>query len=116
MITCAAPNLRRFPGNMMNPGGGSKSANISHIELLCLLQKRIQRIFEVAIASGADVLILGAFGCGAFKNPPQLVAAVFAELTELYRHYFDVIEYAVFHTERETANYEAFRDAMDKFV
>ena len=99
----------------MNPGGGSSSANIFYEELLCLLQKRIQKIFETAIASGADVLILGAFGCGAFRNPPELVAAVFAEFTELYRNNFDVIEYAVFHTEQEAANYKAFRNAMDKF-
>lgn len=115
VITCAAPNLRSIPSNIMNPGGGSRSATISYEELLCLLQTRIQKIFEVAIASGADVLVLGAFGCGAFRNPPRLVATVFAEFTELYRKCFDVIEYAVFHTERERANYKAFRDVMDKF-
>ncbi len=61
------------------------------------------------MASGAEVLILGAFGCGAFCNPPEVVAKVFAEYTEKYRKCFDVIEYAVFHTEKETANYRAFK-------
>jgi len=116
VITCAAPNLRHIPSNRMNPGGGSSSANISYIELLCLLQKRIQKIFEVAIASGAEVLILGAFGCGAFRNPPELVATVFSEFTERYRNWFDVIEYAVYHKEHERGNYEAFKDAMKKFL
>ena len=67
-------------------------------------------------ANNAEGLILGAFGCGAFCNPPELVADVFAEMTEKYRECFDTIEYAVFHTERETANYEAFRMAMDRFL
>lgn len=66
------------------------------------------------MANKADVLVLGALGCGAFCNPPELVAEVFAEFTDKYRDYFDVIEYAVFHTERETANYVAFKEAMER--
>ena len=113
VITCAAPNLRRIPSNRMNPNAGSRKADITYEELRALHTTRIQRIFEVAIANGAEVLILGAFGCGAFCNPPELVAEVFAKFTEKYRENFDVIEYAVFHTERETANYKAFKEAME---
>ena len=114
VITCAAPNLRNVPSNRMNPNAGSKKAEISYDDLKALHTARIQRIFEVAMANNAEVLILGAFGCGAFCNPPKLVAEVFAEITEKYRKCFDVIEYAVFHTERETANYLAFREAMSR--
>ena len=53
VITCAAPNLRDVPSNIMNPGGGSRKADISHEDLKDLLRTRIQRIFEVAIKSGA---------------------------------------------------------------
>lgn len=115
VITCAAPNLRSRPSNRMNPNAGSKKADITYEGLRALLTARIQRIFEVAMANRAEVLILGAFGCGAFHNPPELVAEVFAKCTEKYRAYLDVIEYAVFHTERETANYVAFKDAMERF-
>ena len=114
VITCAAPNLRRIPSNFMNPNAGSKQADITYEGLKALHTGRIQRIFEVAIANKADALILGAFGCGAFRNPPELVAEVFAEFTEKYRKYFDVIEYAVFHTERETKNYVTFKEAMER--
>ena len=114
VITCAAPNLRRIPSNFMNPNAGSKQADITYEGLKALHTGRIQRIFEVAIANKADALILGAFGCGAFCNPPELVAEVFAEFTEKYRKYFDVIEYAVFHTERETKNYVAFKETMKR--
>lgn len=114
VITCAASNLRRIPSNRMNPNAGSRKADITYEELRELHTARIQRIFEVAIANGVEVLILGAFGCGAFCNPPELVAEVFAKFTEKYRDNFDVIEYAVFHTERETANYKAFKEAMEE--
>lgn len=115
VITCAAPNLRNVPSNRMNPNAGSKKADISYDDLKTLHTARIQRIFEVAMANKADMMILGAFGCGAFCNPPELVAEVFAEFTEKYREYFDVIEYAVFHTGREMGNYEAFKNAMERF-
>ena len=116
VITCAAPNLRKVPSNHMNPNAGSKKAEISYMELKKLHTSRINRIFEVAIANKAEVLILGAFGCGAFCNQPELVAAVFAECTEKYRECFDIIEFAVFHTERETENYKAFKNAMKRFL
>lgn len=115
VITCAAPNLRSVPSNRMNPNAGSKKANISNKELKELLTSRIEKIFHVAIAGGAEVLILGAFGCGAFCNPPRVVAEVFAECTEKYRYYFDAIEYAVYHTEREKENYETFNRMMYRF-
>ncbi len=108
VITCAAPNLRQEPVNEMNPGGPSEAAQITEEELEKLLEQRIRRIFAVAAAEQNEVLILGAFGCGAFRNPPELVAKVFHRLTEEYERYFEIIEYAVFHTEREIGNYKAF--------
>ena len=108
VITCAAPNLRHVPSNWMNPHSGSKSADITYEGLRELHSSRVKRIFEVAMANGAEVLILGAFGCGAFCNPPELVAEVFGVFTEKYRECFDMVEYAVYHTEREKGNYEAF--------
>ena len=112
VITCAAPNLRERPSNAMNPHAGDKAAKVTPAELEKLLTSRIQRIFEVAVGNGNEVMILGAFGCGAFRNPPEIVAKVFKSVMQNYTKYFDVIEYAVYHTEREIANYEAFRNEM----
>ena len=50
--------------------------------------------------------------CGAFRNPPELAAGVFREVTEEFRHCFQTVEYAVFHTETEIRNYEAFAQAF----
>lgn len=108
IITCAAPNLRERPSNAMNPHAGDKAAKITPLELEKLLAERIKRIFDVAASNGNEVLILGAFECGAFKNPPWIVANVFNAVMQDYLCYFDTIEYAVYHTEREVANYEAF--------
>ena len=112
ILTCAAPNLRERPSNMMNPHAGKVAAKITPTELEKLLTERIRRIFEVAVANQNEVLILGAFGCGAFKNPPEIVARVFNKVMQNYLCYFDTIEYAVYHTEREMANYDAFCKEM----
>lgn len=109
IITCAAPNLRPKPSNSMNPGAGDKQAKVTDEELAELLTSRICRIFEIAAANGNEALILGAFGCGAFMNPPNVVAKVFSEQLQTFRGYFRAIEFAVYHTEREAQNYNAFR-------
>lgn len=109
ILTCAAPNLRERPSNTMNPHAVYKQVKVTPAELEALLTSRIRRIFEVAVANENEVLILGAFGCGAFRNPPEIVANVFNKVMQDYLGYFDTIEYAVYHTEREVANYEAFK-------
>ncbi|MDO5156442.1 MAG: TIGR02452 family protein [Eubacteriales bacterium] len=108
VLTCAAPNLRENPSNLYNPDSGESVRGINKEALSALLDARITRMFEVAIANGAQVIILGAFGCGAFCNPPELVAEVFYKVTNLYQNYFDTIEYAVFCRGYETENYDAF--------
>ena len=97
------------PSNAMNPCAGNVATKITKTELETLLTARIRRIFEVVVANGNEVLILGAFGCGAFRNPPEVVAKVFNKVMQEFHGYFDVIEYAVYHTEREKGNFEAFK-------
>lgn len=108
VLTCAAPNLRRYPSNVMNPNAGSQAAEISLDELVKLLEKRIERIFAIANEWKAEVLILGAFGCGAFCNPPEIVAGEFAKVQEKYRGCFETIEYAIYCRDYESANYDEF--------
>lgn len=109
VITCAAPNLRERPGNMMNPDGGKQAVKITEEELSVLLENRIHRIFAAAAADGNEVLILGAFGCGAFRNPPKIVAKAFHKAMEDYVDCFETVEFAVYHTQYETENYKAFQ-------
>ncbi len=78
IITCAAPNLRARSGNLMNPNAGSLAVKVTRAELLDLLEKRIEKIFAIAATKQVEILILGAFGCGAFCNPPEIVAKAFA--------------------------------------
>lgn len=74
VLTCAAPNLRERPGNEMNAGDGDAAVHISREDLQALHEKRMRRVLEIAWAKGNEVIILSAFGCGAFRNPPAIVA------------------------------------------
>ncbi|WP_097005344.1 TIGR02452 family protein [Lacrimispora amygdalina] len=107
IITCAAPNLRPIPYNKMNPGSGEAS-KITQKELLILLKKRTEQIFNVAAKNNVDALILGAFGCGAFCNPPEVVARAFKESLEKYKYCFKYVEFAVYCKATETINYDVF--------
>ena len=75
---------------------------------------RIRNILEVAASKGPDVLVLGAFGCGAFHNPPELVADVFRRLLVQrgYGRYFEKVVFAVKGSEGPNRNLEAFREAF----
>lgn len=68
-----------------------------------------QRLLAVAAANGAQALVLGAFGCGAFRNDPAIVARAYANILPAFRRQFRTIEFAVFCGPRSTRNYEAFR-------
>lgn len=87
-------------------------ADIAEDALYKLHLKRIEKLFRDAAANKAEVLILGAFGCGAFCNPPEIVAKAFREVQKKYESYFEVIEYAIFCAGYETKNYKAFSKAF----
>ena len=52
---------------------------------------------EAAIEHGIEVLVLGAFGCGAFHNPPALVAEAFRKVLSesRYAHAFRKVVFAI---------------------
>lgn len=112
VITCAAPNLRQRPSNSYNSGDGDKAVKISDKELLALHEKRLRRILDVALSKGADVVILGAFGCGAFANNPEVVARAAKNVIMDYLNAFKHIEFAVYCNPKDDTNYRIFERHM----
>jgi uncharacterized protein (TIGR02452 family) len=79
VITSAAPQLRKvrtLPANYNN-----------------VIFSRIKKILDVAAKEHAEVLILGAWGCGAFKNDINVVSDTFYSLLKNYN--FEVVEFAL---------------------
>ncbi len=112
VITCAAPNLRSEPSNWHNPETG-KPVKMEPRELYDLHVKRAKHILHVAAANKAEILVLGAFGCGAFENDPDTVARAYCSALTDYRSYFDTIAFAVYCRGYETENFTAFRKVLE---
>ena len=91
VITCAAP----YNG----------STKIQHLDNV--LNLRIKAVLEVAIKNNIANIILGAWGCGVFNNPPQLVADEFFKtlVIENYRYAFDNTIFAII---KSSHNLEVF--------
>ncbi len=107
VITCAAPNLRETPANAYNHENG-EGIKVTDEELYEIHKKRADKILNCALYHGDDTVILGAFGCGAFKNPPEVVAKAYKDIiTEKYLYKFRHIEFAVY-CGRDDTNYKVF--------
>lgn len=94
VITCAAPNLREKPSNRHNPQAG-EAVRVSAEQLRAIHVSRARHILAVAAAKGVDVMVLGAFGCGAFKNDPSIVAYALRQVAGEYRDRFEAIVLAI---------------------
>ena len=79
VITSAAPELMKMNYTPKN-----------YVEIIT---SRIKKILDVAAKEKVEVLILGAWGCGAFKNDSNVVANAFYTLLKNYN--FEVVEFAL---------------------
>ena len=111
VITCAAPNLRERPNNLYNPGN-SVPTKISDTELLKIHEKRARHMLTILAANGVDIFVTGAFGCGAFKNNPKIVAQAYKNILPEFDGYFKEIVFAVYCSPRDTQNFDAFKKIL----
>lgn len=91
VITCPAPNA----------GAVQQNEPQRVAEILPALAKRAAFVLEIAQTEGVRRLVLGAWGCGVFRNNPTAVADAFARLLKQpgeFAHAFDEVMFAVFDT------------------
>jgi hypothetical protein len=66
-------------------------------EIRSTMATRIAGVLGIAALKGHDALVLGAWGCGVFRNDPQEIAELFRDaLTGPYRSVFSRIVFAIF--------------------
>ena len=95
VVTCAAPN--------------QKGISIPNDELYAIIRRRLAIVLSACLENGAGVIVLGAWGCGAFRNPPEVVAkAMIDEIRENFNKSFYRIVFAVYCPGRNKENYETF--------
>ena len=108
VLTCAAPNLRENPRNQYNSNASEEKLTLTDEELYNIHVKRARNILNVAIKNEDDYLILGAFGCGAFRNNPEIVAKAYKDVLQDYMYCFKVIDFAIIDG-KYSNNYEIFK-------
>ena len=108
VLTCAAPNLRENPRNQYNTDASKEKLTLTDEELYNIHVKRARNILNVAIKNEDDYLILGAFGCGAFRNNPEIVAKAYKDVLQDYMYCFKVIDFAIIDG-KYSNNYEIFK-------
>ena len=96
VITCAAP-------------WNNIGKNFSNKEIFEIHYLKAKRILDVAINNGVDIIILGAYGCGAFNNDPNDVASAYKKVLveEGYQKYFKKVVFAI-PVLKSSTNYNAF--------
>lgn len=78
-----------------------------------LLRQRIHRVLAVAQAMGHTSIVLGAWGCGAFRNDPRRTALDFREALEgPFNQTFTRVVFAISDWSPERRTLGAFREAF----
>lgn len=112
VITIAAPDLRD-KSNIHAPLVGN-GAYMNDAELFGYHVKRAIHMLTVAASKRADTLVLGAFGCGAFKNNPKVVARAYKTALQEFPKVFDRVVFAVYCSKHDSENYDVFSRVLGK--
>ncbi|MER5457622.1 TIGR02452 family protein [Micromonospora sp. NPDC002389] len=96
-LTAAAPNLGAVLRNQPE-----HAASVPAV-----LGRRARRVLEVAAAHGYRTVVLGAWGCGVFRNDPAVVADAFADALRVVDR-FDRVVFAIHDGLPGTPVYRAF--------
>ena len=80
------------------------------------VQMCMRAVLNAAVQESVEVLILGAFGCGAFKNDPKVVAKLFREVlnSKEFEGAFSSVCFAIFERQSNpsTSNLTVFRQVL----
>jgi uncharacterized protein (TIGR02452 family) len=100
IITSPAPNA----GEARQRGEGSR--------VLATLERRAKHVLGVAAHHGHETVVLGAWGCGVFRNDPREVAGVFARLlaTPPFVGSFARVVFAIYDRSRTKETLRAFEE------
>ena len=110
VVTCAALNLGGKYSIKLTPDGHMPQKAID------ITRNKIRTVFRIGLKYGHDSLVLGAFGCGAFKNPPAEIAKLFHEVMEEpeFKNKYRLITFSIIDDHNaHNANLAAFKKEFE---
>lgn len=84
-----------------------------------VLQTRGTKLLSLAADNGCDALVLGAWGCGVFRNDPAIVAQMFANFllpNNIFWGRFKHINFSVFDSSKQQETFREFREYFTSYV
>ncbi len=84
-------------------------------------KNKIRTILRIGLINGHDAIVLGAFGCGAFRNPPSHMAELFEEVINEpeFKNKYKKISFAILedHNSRKEHNKDGnFKPFFERFI
>ena len=79
-----------------------------------VMSSRISAQLDTLIQHEVGHVVLGAFGCGAFRNPARLVAEIYREQIIKRSSKFSVVAFAIYHAGYGPDNYTPFNDVFSE--
>lgn len=100
---------------MPAPNAGALRDAVAPSELATIFERRIEAVLALGVELGATHLVAGAWGCGAFRNDPELVARAFDDvLSRGWARHFDQVVFAIFAIHKSDRNLEVFSRVLAK--
>lgn len=76
---------------------------------------KIHAMIDIPQTYGANILVLGAWGCGAYGNDPTIISAYFKKVLEKKRYLYDQVIFAVINDKNSTDdNLKVFSDTFEE--
>lgn len=85
-------------------------------DIMEIFKERMRKVFRLGMYMGHRIMILGAWGCGAFGNHADVVARLFKGVIgeDEFAGVFDRIIFGVYAKDEWDLNYVAFREVLGK--
>lgn len=86
-----------------------------------VIKNKVRQILDIALENGHDSLVLSAFGCGAYKTPPEEMAKIMHEIinSDKYKGAFKAIHFAIIDVastngeHNPNGNFKPFKDIFN---
>lgn len=121
VAACAAPELRNmkkeFPVKLDEKSGKYLPDNWTkkaHDDYKKLVLTKLRAIYTTALTKDHDSIVLVPFGCGAFRNPQDLMIECMAEVHQEFQGCFKKVVLSVINDHNGKQNVEIFKELEKK--